>query len=175
MKITYFVHGTTTDNEEDKATGWNPGELSELGIKQAKELPEQAGTDFDVLFSSDLKRAVDSAELGFKGKLELVQDPRLRECNYGDFNGATDEEFVKTEYIAAPHPNGESYKDVEKRMREFLAYLKENFAGKHIAFMAHQAPQLALEVITKEKTWEQAFAEDWRHEKNWQPGWEYEA
>jgi len=32
-KITYFVHGTTTDNEQDLATGWLPGELSGCGIK----------------------------------------------------------------------------------------------------------------------------------------------
>ena len=38
IKITYFVHGTTTDNEKDLATGWNNGKLSKLGMKQAKEL-----------------------------------------------------------------------------------------------------------------------------------------
>ena len=37
VKITYFVHVTTTDNEQDLATGWLPGELSELGVKQAKD------------------------------------------------------------------------------------------------------------------------------------------
>ena len=38
VKITYFVHGTTTDNEQGLATGWAPGELSELGRQQAKDL-----------------------------------------------------------------------------------------------------------------------------------------
>jgi len=40
--------------------------------------------------------------------------------------------------------------------------------------VAHQAPQLALEVILKNKTWERAIAEDWRNTKSWQPGWKYE-
>ena len=40
--------------------------------------------------------------------------------------------------------------------------------------MTHHAPQLALEVILNGKTWQQAFAEDWRPLKKWQPGWEYE-
>jgi len=40
--------------------------------------------------------------------------------------------------------------------------------------VSHQAPNLALNVLLKEKTWEQAIAEDWRHTKEWQPGWEYE-
>ena len=38
VKIIYFVHGTTTDNEEHKSTGQNPGVLSKLGINQSKEL-----------------------------------------------------------------------------------------------------------------------------------------
>ena len=51
VKITYFVHGTTTDNEQDLATGWSPGELSELGIKQAKELGKLVSEkNFDVVF-----------------------------------------------------------------------------------------------------------------------------
>ena len=38
VKITYFVHGTTTDNLEHKATGWLNGKLSEKGIEQTKAL-----------------------------------------------------------------------------------------------------------------------------------------
>ena len=56
VKITYFVHGTTTDNETGKATGWLPGELSELGRKQAIELSVQAADKkFDAVYCSDLK------------------------------------------------------------------------------------------------------------------------
>ena len=72
-----------------------------------------------------------------------------------------------------PFPNGESYKDVEKRIANFLEFLKQNYNGKHVAIVAHQAPQLALEVLIKGKTWEQAVDEDWRKKKAWQPGWEY--
>ena len=49
IKITYFVHGTTTDNEKKISTGWSPGELSELGIQQAKNLGKLvANKHFDV-------------------------------------------------------------------------------------------------------------------------------
>ena len=69
VKITYFVHGTTTDNENNLSTGQAQGQLSELGIKQSEELPNQIGDKkFDVVFCSDLKRAVDSAEISFKDK-----------------------------------------------------------------------------------------------------------
>jgi alpha-ribazole phosphatase/probable phosphoglycerate mutase len=48
------------------------------------------------------------------------------------------------------------------------------FIGAHIAIVAHQAPQLALEVIAKGKTWEEAIKTDWRKTGAWQPGWIYE-
>lgn len=175
-KITYFVHGTTTDNKNGLSTGWLPGELSKLGVEQAVELGRLvADKKFDAVFCSDLKRAVDSARLGFADKYKIIEDARLREVNYGDFNGQP-ENFKNNpaEYVNVAFPNGESYKDVEKRMRDFCEYLKVNYNNKHIAIVAHQAPQLVLEVITKNITLEQAIAEDWRNTKSWQPGWEYE-
>lgn len=169
------MHGTTTDNEEDKATGWLPGELSALGREQAVNLGKLVKTEFDVMISSDLKRAIDSAELGFAGKFPLEQDARLRECDYGSLNGES-AEVVKANmerYVDLPFPDGESYKDVEVRMRELLEDMKKRFDGKHIAFMAHQGPQLALEVVVNGKSWKEAIDTDWRKTKNWQPGWEY--
>ncbi len=176
VKITYFVHGTTIDNVQDLATGWSPGELSELGIRQAKELGKLVSKKhFDVVFCSDLKRAVDSAELGFGNKYKIIKDKRLRECNYGDFTRKPSDSFKTkmTNYVDKSFPNGESYKDVEKRMSSFLDFLKKNYDGKHIAIVAHQAPQLALDVLLKGKTWKQAIDEDWRNKKAWRPGWDY--
>ena len=178
IRITYFVHGTTTDNEQDKCTGWNPGELSKLGIEQSIKLKDQIkGKKFDVVFCSDLKRAVDSAKLTFGNTIPIIHDKRLRECNYGDLNGAESEKVdsIRAQCIERPFPNGESYKDVEQRVRSFLKDLLEKYAGKHVAIVAHQAPQLALDVILKGKTWEQAIREDWRLKvpKEWRPGWDY--
>ncbi len=173
VKITYFVHGTTTDNEQHIGTGWNPGELSELGTQQAKELGKLvAHKKFDVVFTSDLKRAVDSANLGFKEKYPIVIDERLRECNYGDWNGKK-KNWKIIDYIDKCYPNGENYRDVEKRIADFLHFIKEKYDGKHVAIVCHQAPQLALDVLLKGKTWEEAIKEDWRKKGAWQPGWEY--
>jgi broad specificity phosphatase PhoE len=172
--ITYFVHGTTTDNECDIATGWLPGELSELGKKQSEELGTLIKDKrFDAIFSSDLKRSVDSAAMVFPGQT-VIADKRLREANYGDLNGQPDTFKNRlTDYIDIPFPNGESYRDVEKRISDFLNFIKKDYDDKHIAILAHQAPQLALEVLLKGKSWTQAIAEDWRRTKSWQPGWEY--
>jgi len=126
VKITYFVHGTTTDNQNHLSTGWNPGELSELGITQSKELKNQTDlTIFDAVFSSDLKRAVDSARLNFGESVEIIQDKRLRECNYGDLNGAPSDQVVYEDHIDEPFPNGESIQDVVNRIKDFCEYLRE--------------------------------------------------
>ena len=58
-------------------------------------------------------------------------------------------------------------------VESFLTHLKTNFNGKHIAIVAHKAPQLALEVLLNGLNWEEAFAADWRKTKAWKPGWEY--
>ncbi len=174
IKITYFVHGTTADNEQGLCTGWAPGELSEVGIKQAKELGQQIGDQkFDAFFTSDLKRAIDSAELGFGGQYEFIQEKRLRECNYGDLTRKSEDSVDYRNFIEKPFPKGESLKNVEQRLKSFLDDLKNKYAGKHVAIMAHKAPQLAIEVLLNGKTWEQVIEQDWRNTKSWQPGWEY--
>ena len=177
IHITYFVHGTTIDNEKEISSGWSDVALSELGVKQSIELKEKTkDKKFDVVFCSDLKRAHDSAMLAWKGVYEIILDARLRECNYGTLNGAPSaivEPMQERECITNKFPNGESYQDVKVRISDFLEFLKKNYDGKSVALVAHKAPQLALDVLLKNKTWEQALREDWRKTKSWQPGWEY--
>jgi alpha-ribazole phosphatase/probable phosphoglycerate mutase len=176
IKITYFVHGTTTDNEKEVSSGWFDVELSELGTKQAIDLRDLIkDKSFDVVFCSDLKRAVKSAELTFKDKVEILQDKRLRECNYGEYNAKPSEivEPMQEKMVVDKFPGGESYEDVKIRINDFLNFLKQNYEGKSVAIVAHKAPQLALDVLLKNKTWEQAFTDDWRKVKAWRPGWDY--
>ena len=172
-KILYYVHGETFDTSSKRSSGWKNVKLNELGIKQAKCLREQAGNPtFDVLITSDLVRAVNSADLAWP-ELDKIQDNRLRECNYGDYNGETEDKVIYEEHIDHPFPNGESLKDVEKRIADFIQDIKKEYAGKTIAILAHRAPQLAFEVLTKSIAWEEAITNDWRKRKTWQPGWEY--
>ena len=175
IKIKYFVHGTTTDNLAKIASGWNHGELSEKGIEQAKALCETIKDEhFDIVFCSDLHRAIQSAKIDFFGRdIEILTDRRLRECNYGDYNGKDSSFADYSSHIKTAFPNGESMIDVETRMSSFVEFLKQNYDGKKIAIVSHKAPQLALDVLLCQKTWEQSIAQDWRITKNWQPGWEY--
>jgi broad specificity phosphatase PhoE len=174
--LTYFVHGTSIDNKNGISSGWSDSELSELGIEQSLELKASTkDKNFDVIFCSDLIRAVHSAGLTFDTVIPLIPDKRLRECNYGKYNGQSSVivEPMQKDHISEKFPEGESYEDVKDRVNDFLIFLKKHYDGKSIAIVSHKAPQLALDVILKNKTWEQAFTEDWRKTKAWQPGWKY--
>ena len=178
VKITYFVHGTTVDNENNKSSGWNDVKLSDLGIQQSKDLANlTADKIFDAVFTSDLSRAIASADLAWGNKYPKFTDRRLRECNYGDLNGNASDivEPLQEKSITTPMPNGESYEDVKARINDFLNFIKNEYDGKHIAIVAHKAPQLALDVLLKGLTWDEAFANDWRKQMTWKPGWEYTA
>ena len=75
-QITFFVHGTTTNNENEISSGWADVALSELGVQQSIELKNKIeGKMFDVVFCSDLKRAVDSEKLTFESKVSIIPDP----------------------------------------------------------------------------------------------------
>ncbi|UCG03977.1 MAG: histidine phosphatase family protein [Candidatus Heimdallarchaeota archaeon] len=178
VEIVYFVHGTTNDNEKNIATGWGDCTLSDLGLKQTRKMSQRLkDVQFDCVFCSDLRRAVDSVNIIWGSLIQIIQDKRLRECNYGDLTGVKISTLRKImiKHIDNPFPNGESYKEVEKRIRSFLEDLKENYLGRKVAILAHQAPQLALDVILNGKTWKQAIKEDWRRKqpKEWKPGWIY--
>jgi broad specificity phosphatase PhoE len=176
-KITYFVHGTTIDNERAISSGWYDVDLSERGIQQAKELGELTkDKHFDVVYCSDLKRAFDSASLAWGNKYKIIIDKRLRECNYGDYNGHSADlvESLQERALTEPFPNGESYSMVKERLASFLEDVNRDYRDRHVAIIAHKAPQLAMDVLLKNLTWEQAFAEDWRKKKLWQPGWDYQ-
>lgn len=124
MEIVFFAHSITKDNESGNATGWLQGELSEEGIKRARSVASQvSGQQFDAVFCSDLRRAIDSTKIFFEEKFPTYIDLRLRECNYGDYDGNKAADFKKNrehEYIDSAYPGGESYKDVEARMASFL-------------------------------------------------------
>ena len=172
--LIYFVHGTTYDNASKKCSGWKQVELNDLGKEQAANLGKvNANIKFDIIFTSDLIRAIDSANIAFPD-VPKIQDKRLRECNYGDLDGADKYLIVYEEHVDEPFPNGESLKNVEKRIKSFIDDVLKEYKGKTIGIVAHRAPQLAFEVITKNISWEEAIECDWRNFGDWQPGWEYD-
>lgn len=51
--------------------------------------------------------------------------------------------------ISNSFPNGESYEDVKIRILDLLKFIIREYDGERVAFIAHKAPQLALDVVLK--------------------------
>jgi 2,3-bisphosphoglycerate-dependent phosphoglycerate mutase len=89
IELVFETHSTTEDNEQGRATGWLPGQLSERGRMQAQQLGRRrTGDGITAVFSSDLARAAQTASVAFAGSaIPVLYDWRLRECDYGQRNG----------------------------------------------------------------------------------------
>jgi len=172
VKIYFSAHATTNDNEAKLSSGWKDVRLSELGIQQAKEMGDTfKDIRIDLICCSDLKRAVDSVKIAFGDKYPIIADKRLRELNYGDFNGKPSEvvEPMKKEHIKEPYPNGESYEQAIARTHEFYKELKEKHPDKVVLVVGHRATQYGLDTLAGGKTIGECLSDPFK----WQPYWEY--
>lgn len=172
MKIYFAAHATSTDNEEKISSGWKDVGLSQLGIQQAKELGEGfKDIKIDLICCSDLKRAVDTVKIAFDDKVPVIVDERLREIDYGDFEGKPSEivEPKKEKHIKNPFPNGESYEQAVLRVQNFYLELKKNHPEKTILVVGHRATQYGLDTLLNVKTLEECLNTPFL----WQPYWEY--
>lgn len=149
VAVIFETHATSTDNEAGIATGWRDCELSEMGRRQAAELGERRGVDsVAAVFTSDLARAVQTAEIAFAGAVVPIhREPRLRECNYGRLNGMPVSvlERERPRRVDEPFPSGESYRDVVARVGAFLAELHPEFDGARVLVIGHAATRWALD------------------------------
>src|SRR5215469_5421042 len=92
IDLVFETHSVTVDNEQGRATGWLPGQLSERGRMLARELGRRrSGDEITAVFSSDLARAAETASVAFTGSaIPVLYDWRLRECDYGQRNGRSE-------------------------------------------------------------------------------------
>jgi broad specificity phosphatase PhoE len=171
VEVVYETHSTTEDNEAGIATGWLPGKLSATGREQARELGERRRTDgLSVVFIPDLQRAIETAEMAFAGSaFPVVQDARLRECNYGELNGTPEPLDDRAAHIDVPYPGGESWRQAVERVAGFLDELRRDRDGERVLVIGNIATRLALAVVAGGQEVEAALAEPFV----WQPGWEY--
>lgn len=171
VEIIYETHQTSTDNEAGIATGWLPGELSVLGQRQALELAERRrDDDLAAVFSSDLRRAVETAEIAFGGSgIPIFQDARLRECDYGELNGAPVARVAaeRLQRVHTPFPGGQSYEDVVRATDAFLYDLMRDWDGKRVLLIAHSANLWALRVLLEGAELKDLVDAPF----DWQPGW----
>jgi 2,3-bisphosphoglycerate-dependent phosphoglycerate mutase len=124
-QVIFETHSTSEDNENGIATGWLGGRLSALGREQARELGARR-RGIARVYSSDLNRAVETAAIAFPDR-PVTLDWRLRECDYGAWNGMPRERLVseRVRRIDEPFPGGESWRQAVARVDAFLAELRE--------------------------------------------------
>ena len=87
MNIFVVRHGQTEWNVLKKMQGSADIELNEKGLSQAQDTADMLSSEtFDVIFSSALKRAKQTAEIINNSRgLNIIFDDRLRERNFGEF------------------------------------------------------------------------------------------
>ena len=123
-------------------------DLDENGHRQARLVGERLlPTEIDVVYSSDLYRAVQTAEEANRlWQVRHVIDARLREISYGDMEGMSDEDIAVT-YAGLnarrnlmiediPYPGGECAGDVVKRVMPVLEEIVQTDA-RQVAIVTH--------------------------------------
>lgn len=174
VTIWFESHATTTDNKAKKASGWIDVDLSPAGKKQAVELVDRCkDRGISVIFCSDLQRAVKTATpLANTLHVPIYVDERLRECDYGDMEGADNTiiEQQRPNRVVAPFPNGESYEVCIERMKPFFKWLGENFAGQTVLIIGHRATYYGVEYFAGDKSLQECVTEKW----HWQPGLKFQ-
>lgn len=141
----FFVrHGETDWNVEKRVHGHSDTPLNDNGRQQAREAASQLkGQNIDLIISSDLKRAKETAEIiSKKLGVELVLDPALRERNLGIFEAKTSDEVGEENWnlLATPHhapEGGESLHELEERVHQALLRHKKSHHHKNIVIVSH--------------------------------------
>lgn len=170
--IIFESHSTSVDNENGIASGWLDPPLSKKGIEQARELGQRyASKHFSTIYVSDLLRSYMTAKIAFSERnILIIQDVRLREWNYGDYNGhkTSKLEILKPNYIDIPFQNGESLHEVIHRFTDFKKNLIQT-SPLPILIIGHRAIHYALEYFFTNTPLLEIVTKPWK----WQPGWSY--
>lgn len=142
MKFYVTRHGQTAWNLENKVCGATDLPLTNAGIAQARETAERiAHEKIDLIISSPMKRALQTAQiLNRERRIPLLTDRRLREQNYGRFEGGPrdDPEFLANKRkFAFAYPGGESHMQVAARVYSFLEEARARYQGKTLLIVCH--------------------------------------
>lgn len=128
MKLYIARHGQSLANQQAWYSGWSQVPLTEQGITDAKRAGKYLkGLSFDRIYSSDLIRAVQTAQHALPG-CQPIQLPELRERGLGELTGLTfveaaerfGDEFVENRKNGNYVPyGGESDEEVTARVKAF--------------------------------------------------------
>ena len=159
-------HGITEFNSARRFAGYSDMELSAEGYEQVEKLRDRlAGDNIDAAYSSDLKRAMLTAEtIASKHQLEVTIFPELRELNYGNLDGLTFEQIKCLDPEVAElcvnwspklkFPEGESVDELSQRVSGFLDRLKQHPLDQTMLIVTHGGPlRMMLCLLLGIETW----------------------
>jgi alpha-ribazole phosphatase len=144
-------HGQTEWNAQHRYQGHSDLPLNQLGQEQARQLAARLQTQkIDLVFSSDLQRALQTAQILAESHGVKVQpDPRLREMNFGLLEGHTFDDGLERwpEMIRnwvqdnnQPPEGGERLDEFSERVSQFFTGLRQSCDGKTVLVVAHGGP-----------------------------------
>jgi len=151
MNLLLIRHGQTDWNIARRFQGHSNVPLNEFGRKQAAALADRlSAQQVDALYSSDLERAIETAKMivHLSGcKPDLHSDLRLREINFGDWEGLSYNE-IKEKYPEAllvrendvyknAPPNGETLEQLTMRVQSMLDELYLKHKDQTVIIVAH--------------------------------------
>ena len=152
MRFVLVRHGQSTANVAKIIAGHNAAPLTDLGRSQAKSLGKkllEMGVKFDAVYSSDLRRASETAtiicnEIGIE---DIIFDKRLREGDAGIFTGKNVDYLTKKERALFDSilvnlderiPGGESNNEQMMRTKEaFLEIVGNHLETSNILIVGH--------------------------------------
>lgn len=169
MKLYIIRHGQTQWNLEKRLQGWKNSDLTKKGILDAKNLRDRLkDIDFDFIYSSSQKRAIDTAEIIRDGRsIDIIQLEGLKEIGFGKWEGMEREElqrkykkefdvYLNTPHLYRPIKGAESYEDIYKRVEESLNEILKN-KGENVLLVSHGVTIKILTSIIKEIPLEEIY------------------
>ncbi|EGY79324.1 histidine phosphatase family protein [Peptoniphilus indolicus] len=154
MKIYLTRHGQTEWNRADRVQGIMDSPLTQEGIEMAELLRESSkNIKFDKVYSSDLKRAEDTAKIVAPDN-EIISTPYLREIDVGNWSGRyfntlkEEDRELYTTYFNEPHKykreDGESLYEVMDRVKKFFEGYILNSKDKNVLIVSHGVTIVAI-------------------------------
>lgn len=162
MKIYSARHGQTDFNKEDLILGVTDLPLNSTGLAQAEEFAAavEALGDVDIIISSPMKRAWTTAMAAAERcGLDVIADERLREWNYGEFEGKSryTEGFAenKREFAVKMGKSGESLFQLCHRVYSLIDEVKEKYPDKNVLLVSHGGVCRVIETYFNDMTSEE--------------------
>lgn len=144
MKLYVIRHGQTDQNVLGLVQGDTESDLTEKGREDAKALRELVESlNIDVVVSSPLRRAVDTAKLITNDKYEIIIDERLIERDFGLSEGKPVDEELTVKYwnfkLNTDINEVEKIQDLMFRITEFIEDMRNKYDDKKVLVVAHSA------------------------------------